>query len=142
MPFITQPSPKLFPIRNRIIVSLAEGVLIIEATVKSGSLITAQEAANQSIDVMAIPSSPLDPRSAGTNSLIKDGAALVQNAQDVLAVLTSQTEVKMPDIKAYTIAERMFLGMRCIDLSVHIKNDRLFQWNHEENHNCHLSNSG
>ncbi len=54
---------------------------------------------------MAIPGSPLDPRSAGTNSLIKDGAALVQNAQDVLAVLTSQTEVRMPDITAYTIAE-------------------------------------
>ena len=105
MPFITQPSPKLFPIRNRIIASLAKDELIIEAAVKSGALITAQEAANRSIDVMAIPGSPLDPRSAGTNSLIKDGAALVQNAQDVLAVLTSQTEVRMPDITAYTIAE-------------------------------------
>ena len=58
--------------------------------------------------MLAIPGSPLDPRSAGTNSLIKDGAALVQNAQDVLAVLTSQTEVKMPDITAYTIAETFF----------------------------------
>ena len=55
-------------------------MLIIEAAVKSGALITAQEAANRSIDVMAIPGSPLDSRSAGTNSLIKDGAALVQNA--------------------------------------------------------------
>ena len=105
MRFITQPSPKLFPIRNRIIASLAKDELIIEAAVKSGALITAQEAANRSIDVMAIPGSPLDPRSAGTNSLIKDGAALVQNAQDVLAVLTSQTEVRMPDITAYTITE-------------------------------------
>jgi DNA processing protein len=105
MRFITQPSPKLFPIRNRIIASLAKDELIIEAAVKSGALITAQEAANRSIDVMAIPGSPLDPRSAGTNSLIKDGAALVQNAQDVLAVLTSKTEVRMPDITAYTKAE-------------------------------------
>ena len=55
--------------------------------------------------MIASPGSPLDPRSAGTNSLIKDGAALVQNAQDVLAVLTSQTEVRMPDITACTIAE-------------------------------------
>ena len=61
IPFITQPSPKLFPIRNRIIASLAKGVLIIEAAIKSGSLITAQEAAKRSIDVMALPSSPLDP---------------------------------------------------------------------------------
>ena len=54
---------------------------------------------------MAIPGSPLDPRSAGTNSLMKDGSALFQNAQDALAVLTSQTEVRVPDITAYTIAE-------------------------------------
>ena len=55
--------------------------------------------------MMAIPGSPLDLRSAGTNSLIKDGSALVRNAQDVPAVLTSQTEVRMPDIPSYTIAE-------------------------------------
>ena len=54
---------------------------------------------------MAIPGSPLDPRSAGISSLIKDGAALVQNAHDALAVLTSQTEVRVPNITAYTLAE-------------------------------------
>ena len=89
MPLITQPSAKLFPIRNRNIASLVTGVLIIEAALKSRSLITAKEPANRGIDVMAIPGSPLDPRSAGTNSLIKHGAALVQSAQDALAILTS-----------------------------------------------------
>ena len=83
-------------------------MLIIEAALKSGSLIIAKEAANRGIDVMAIPGSPLDPRSAGTNSLIKNGAALVQNAQDALAILTSQHEVKMPDITAY-ITSKIFL---------------------------------
>ena len=54
---------------------------------------------------MAIPGSPLDPRSAGINSLIKDGSALVQNAHDALTVFTSQTEVRVPNITAYTLAE-------------------------------------
>ncbi len=65
MPFGMQPFARHFPIRNRIIASLGLGLLVIEANLKSGSLITAREAGDRGRDVMAIPGSPLDPRSKG-----------------------------------------------------------------------------
>ncbi len=76
-----------FPRRNHIISGLARGVVVIEAALRSGSLITARAAAEQGRDVMAAPGSPLDPRARGGNALIKGGAALVENAEDVRAVL-------------------------------------------------------
>ena len=66
------------------IVSLALGVVAAKAAHRSGSLITAREAADRGSDVMALPGSPLDPRSDGCNRLIRDGATLVQNAADVI----------------------------------------------------------
>ena len=78
------PTPRHFPTRNRIIASFALGVVVIEAAVKSGSLITAREAGERGSEVMAIPGSPLDPRSNGCNQLIRDGATLVQNAADII----------------------------------------------------------
>jgi DNA processing protein len=76
-----------FPRRNSIISGLSRAVIVIEAALRSGSLITARAAADQGRDVMAVPGSPLDPRARGSNALIKQGAALIENAEDVLAAL-------------------------------------------------------
>jgi DNA processing protein len=83
----TQPQARHFPRRNRIISGLALGVVVVEAAHRSGSLLTARMAADQSRDVMAVPGSPLDPRAAGPNSLIRDGATLVRDAADVLELI-------------------------------------------------------
>ena len=85
-----------FPRRNHIVSGLSRGVLVIEAALRSGSLITARAAGEQGRDVMAVPGSPLDPRAHGANALIKNGAALIENADDVIAVLgpaNAQTRV-------------------------------------------------
>jgi DNA processing protein len=84
MPFGWEPRAKDFPRRNRIISGLAMGVVVIEAAERSGSLVTARRATDQGRLVFAVPGSPLDPRAAGTNRLIKDGATLVTSADDVL----------------------------------------------------------
>lgn len=79
-----QPTASLFPRRNRIIAGLSIGVVVSEATRHSGSLITAEFALNYGRDVWAVPGSPSDPRSAGPNWLLKNGATLIENADDVL----------------------------------------------------------
>ncbi len=76
-----------FPRRNHVVSGLSRGVVVIEAALRSGSLITARAAAEQGRDVMAAPGSPLDARARGANALIKSGAALVEDAEDVLAAL-------------------------------------------------------
>ena len=83
-PFDTAPIGKYFPLRNRIISGLSLGTLVIEAKLKSGTMITARCAAQQDREVFAVPGSPLDPRSEGSNLLIKDGAHMVTNSSDVL----------------------------------------------------------
>ncbi|MEO0816968.1 MAG: DNA-processing protein DprA [Pseudomonadota bacterium] len=88
-PFGHRATAKDFPRRNRLITGCARGVIVVEATESSGSLISARTAGEQGREVMAVPGSPLDPRAFGTNRLIRDGAILVRNCDDVLEVLNS-----------------------------------------------------
>ena len=85
----TEPRGSHFPSRNRIIAGLASGTLVVEAAVKSGSLITARLAGEAGREVMAIPGSPLEPRSHGCNHLIREGAVLVQTPEDVAELLST-----------------------------------------------------
>ncbi|GLS29471.1 DNA processing protein [Mesorhizobium albiziae] len=84
MPFGWEPRPRDFPRRNRIVAGLALGLVVVEAAQRSGSLISARLAGEMGRLVFAVPGSPLDPRAAGTNGLLKDGAVLVTDARDVI----------------------------------------------------------
>ncbi|HEY0328898.1 MAG TPA: DNA-processing protein DprA [Rhodopseudomonas sp.] len=84
MPLGHVPRARDFPRRNRLISGVALGVAVIEAAYRSGSLITARIAAEQGREVFAVPGSPLDPRAAGTNDLIKQGAQLITEAADIV----------------------------------------------------------
>lgn len=86
-PLGQKPFAQSFPKRNRIVSGVAQGAVIVEATLRSGSLITARLAGEQGRDVFAVPGHPLDPRAEGTNHLIREGATLVRSATDVLESL-------------------------------------------------------
>ena len=92
----TQPMAQHFPKRNRIVSGLSVGTVVIEASLRSGSLITARMAAEQGRDVMAVPGFPLDPRSEGTNALLRDGVILVRDAADVLEQINSFLKSSLP----------------------------------------------
>jgi len=87
---------KDFPRRNRLISGISLGTLVIEAAVRSGSLTTARFAGEQGRQVFAVPGHPLDPRAAGTNGLIKDGAILVSKVDDILEIVKHQIDTAEP----------------------------------------------
>ncbi|ODT87100.1 DNA-processing protein DprA [Phenylobacterium sp. SCN 70-31] len=90
-----------FPRRNRIIAGLSRAVVVVEAEVRSGSLITARLANEQGREVLAVPGSPLDPRAKGCNDLIRQGAALCEGVEDVLRALEGLGDLREPEAPRY-----------------------------------------
>ncbi len=104
-PLGTKPTAQSFPRRNRIVSGLSAGVVVVEAARHSGSLITAQQAGEQGREVMAVPNHPSEPRGQGGNHLIRQGATLVQSAEDILEAVAGfnlQPETTKPKVKYFT----------------------------------------
>ncbi|RUW00163.1 MULTISPECIES: DNA-processing protein DprA [unclassified Mesorhizobium] len=96
MPFGWQPRAQDFPRRNRLVAGIALGLVVVEAAQRSGSLISARLAGEMGRLVFAVPGSPLDPRAAGSNALLKDGATLVTEAADILGALAPLAGTRPP----------------------------------------------
>lgn len=116
-PFGAIPFSGAFPGRNRIIAGMSLATVVVEASPKSGSLITARFAAEGGREVFAVPGSPLDPRSRGCNQLIKDGAAMAESAGDILQGIarireTGMAEVEPPAYQSAPVAESELDGAR------------------------------
>lgn len=101
MPFGWQPRAQDFPRRNRLVAGAALGLVVVEAAQRSGSLISARLAGEMGRLVFAVPGSPLDPRAAGTNGLLKDGATLVTEASDISRAIAPLTGMRAPDVPPF-----------------------------------------
>ncbi len=97
----TRAQARDFPRRNRLISGLSLAVVVVEAELRSGSLITARLAGEQGREVLAVPGSPLDPRAKGTNDLIRQGAAICEDADDVLRAIAAMTPLREPPAEPF-----------------------------------------
>lgn len=100
-PLGTAPIGRHFPKRNRIVAGLCQGVVVIEAAARSGSLLTARLAAEAGREVFAVPGSPLDPRARGSNDLIRQGAHLTETAEDVFNNLPQYTALRRTSLSGF-----------------------------------------
>lgn len=105
MPFGMKPHAHSFPGRNRIIAGMTRGTVVVEASLKSGSLITAHYALDYGREVFAVPGSPMDPRCAGTNGLIRQGATMVESARDIVANLAPMGALPLAEQGVLSFAE-------------------------------------
>ncbi len=110
MPMGWQPRGRDFPRRNRIIAGMSVGVVVVEAALRSGSLITARLATEMGREVMAAPGSPLDPRCEGSNALLREGATLVTRSDDVIEALAPSVDRGTPPPLPISLAQAAGAG--------------------------------
>jgi len=101
----TRPQARHFPPRNRLISGIARGVVVVEASPRSGSLITARMALEQNREVFAVPGSAVDPRARGANHLIRQGAILTVSAEDVVQALNDAERTPLKDTEPFDFKE-------------------------------------
>lgn len=110
MPMGWQPRGRDFPRRNRLIAGMSLGVIVVEAALRSGSLITARLAAEMGREVMAAPGSPLDPRCEGSNGLLRDGAVFITRSDDVIEALAPLVDRGPPAPRPISLAQAEAAG--------------------------------
>lgn len=113
--FNALPHSRAFPGRNRIISGLSQGTVIVEAALKSGSLITAKYALEQNREVFAVPGSPMDPRCKGTNQLLKEGAHLCEGIEDVIDNLGRNTQLQLREAGGNDFAHLQNTSAKMVD---------------------------
>lgn len=118
MPLSFFPGASHFPRRNRLISGLSRGVIVVEAAMKSGSLITARTTLEQGRELFVVPGSPLDPRCRGTNNLIRQGAGLVESAEDVLSMMNGPCVPGLRDDAAKPFTQPLDLNWDTLEADV------------------------
>lgn len=111
MPLNWEPRGPDFPRRNRLVAGISLGTIVIEAALRSGSLITARLANEQGRQVFAVPGSPLDPRAEGTNNLLREGATLCTRVEDVIEALNPVRSHGLPPRDLFREAATEFVGL-------------------------------